>query len=210
MKVIVFEELPSTHLFLAEKIKNQEILPPVLVLTHHQSNGIGSRGNVWNEVKKGLYFSFALYEEDLPEDLALESVSIYFGYIFKEVLAKNGSKVCLKWPNDLYLGQKKIGGILCTKIKNVILVGIGLNLNVECSEFGDLDIEISREEIINDFIKEIKKYTWKQIFSKYKLEFFQNFNYSFHHKGKLISLKEAQLLEDGSILLKGERIYSLR
>ena len=63
---------------------------------------------------------------------------------------------------------------------------------------------------VNKLLKEIKKYTWKQIFSKYKLEFFQNFNYSFHHKGKLISLKEAQLLEDGSILLKGERIYSLR
>lgn len=210
MEILTFESLPSTHLYLSEKIKSGELQTPILVLAYQQNSGIGSRGNAWNAVKEGLYFSFAMVQEELPSDLALESISIYFGYIFKEVLAELGSQVCLKWPNDLYLGEKKIGGILCTKIAHNILVGIGLNLVVENPEFGALDIGVSREEILNLFIKRIKIYTWKQIFSKYKLEFSKNFQYSFHHNGELVSLRESELLDDGSILLKGERIYSLR
>ena len=200
MKILTFESLPSTHLFLSEKIKTGELKAPILVVAHQQNSGIGSRGNVWSAVKEGLYFSFAITEGELPNDLAIESVSIYFGYLFKEVLAELGSQVFLKWPNDLYLGEKKIGGILCTKISQNILVGIGLNLVVEDSAFGALDISIEK----------IKIYTWKQIFSKYKLEFSRNCYYNFHYQGEQISLKDAKLLEDGSILLKGRRIYSLR
>lgn len=210
MEILTFESLPSTHLFLSEKIRSGELKAPIMVVAHQQNSGIGSRGNTWNAVKKGLYFSFAIAEEELPSDLAIESVSIYFGYLFKEVLVELGSQVFLKWPNDLYLGEKKIGGILCTKISQNILVGIGLNLVVEDSAFGALDILVSKEQILNFFIKKIKIYTWKQIFSKYKLEFPRNFYYNFHYQNKQISLKDAKLLEDGSILLKGRRIYSLR
>ena len=210
MKILTFESLPSTHLFLSEKIKTGELKAPILVVAHQQNSGIGSRGNVWSAVKEGLYFSFAITEGELPNDLAIESVSIYFGYLFKEVLAELGPQVFLKWPNDLYLGEKKIGGILCTKISQNILVGIGLNLVVEDSAFGALDISVSKEQILFLFIEKIKIYTWKQIFSKYKLEFSRNFYYNFHYQGEQISLKDAKLLEDGSILLKGRRIYSLR
>ncbi|MDE5602908.1 MAG: biotin--[acetyl-CoA-carboxylase] ligase [Helicobacter sp.] len=210
MKILFFECLESTHLFLIEKLKNHTLEPPIMVVAHHQSKGIGSRGNVWEEVKEGLYFSFALYKDSLPRDLPLESTSIFYGYIFKSILEEYHSKVWLKWPNDLYVQDKKIGGVLCTLIEDKILVGIGLNLKVETKDFGALDVQISKEDILEKFIEKIEVFKWKQIFSKYKLEFSNNFHFNCHHKGRILSLKNASLFEDGSILLDGQRIYSLR
>lgn len=90
-----------------EGIRKGELKPPIMVVAKRQSGGIGSRGNLWENVKEGLYFSFALPMETLPQDLPLESTSIYMGFIFKEVLQEEGSRVWLKWPNDLYIGKQK-------------------------------------------------------------------------------------------------------
>lgn len=54
-----------------------------------------------------LFFSFVLKRNDLPSDLQIQSASIYFSYILKEVLALEGSKIWLKWPNDFYIDNKK-------------------------------------------------------------------------------------------------------
>ncbi|CAM2909226.1 biotin--[acetyl-CoA-carboxylase] ligase [Helicobacter burdigaliensis] len=211
MKILKFDSLPSTHTYLIEAIKKDTLEAPVLVLAKRQTQGIGSRANSWEEVEEGLYFSCALFLESLPKDLPLESISLYFGYLFKESLDELGSKLWLKWPNDLYIEDKKIGGILCSKMGGVIIVGIGLNLKVTQSSFGMLDIKATQEEILEKFIKKVKKtLSWKQIFSKYKLEFSKSLNFGFHIDNKRLSLENAILCEDGSILSNGKRYYSLR
>ncbi len=214
MRILEFDCIESTQIFLTEKIRKKELKPPLMVVAKRQSGGIGSRGNVWENVKEGLYFSFALKLDSLPQDLPLESMSIYIGFLFKEVLRENGSRIWLKWPNDLYVGSQKVGGILCAKLEEVIVCGIGLNLKNQNQNFGALDIKIPKETILEFFIERLennkKKFTWKQIFSKYSLEFSNNFNHTFHYNGKLISLSEALLCEDGSILIEGEKVYSLR
>ncbi len=214
MQILNFDCIESTQIFLAQKIRKGELKPPIMVVAERQSGGIGSRGNAWENVKEGLYFSFALQIGSLPQDLPLESISIYMGFVFKEVLQENGSQIWLKWPNDLYIDEQKVGGILCSKLGEVILCGIGLNLEIERQNFGALDIKISKERILESFIKKLendkKKSSWKQIFSKYSLEFTNNFNHTFHHNGKIISLRNALLCEDGAILVEGEKIYSLR
>ncbi|PZT47684.1 biotin--[acetyl-CoA-carboxylase] ligase [Helicobacter valdiviensis] len=211
MEILEFETLPSTQTFLIDSLKNNSLQAPILVLAKRQTKGVGSRANSWEEVEEGLYFSCALPLENLPKDLPLESVSLYFGYLFKEGLEELGSKLWLKWPNDLYLEDKKIGGVLCSKIGKVIIVGIGLNLKVAQNSFGMLDIRVSKGEILKKFIKRIEKtLSWKQIFSKYRLEFFKSLNFGFHIDNKKLSLENAILCEDGSILSNGKRYYSLR
>ncbi|MCI5633460.1 biotin--[acetyl-CoA-carboxylase] ligase [Helicobacter sp.] len=214
MQVLHFECLESTQLYLNQQIRTQTLSAPVIVIADKQSRGIGSRGNVWENVKEGLYFSFAIPLSMLPQDLPLEAISIYMGFIFKEILKNKGSEIWLKWPNDLYVGEKKAGGILCSKIDAVILVGIGINLEVSDVRFGALDIKISKESILESLIEilenSIKKLSWKQIFSKYALEFPLNFSYSFHHKGKIVSMCDSVLCDDGAILIAGEKVYSLR
>ena len=77
--------------------------------------------------------------------------------------------------------------------------------------FTTLDIEISREELLEKYFINIKKsVSWKQVFSKYKLEFQRNQKFFTHKNNLRISLENAILEDDGSIVVNDERIYSLR
>lgn len=209
MKIIEFENISSTQTYLCEGIKNKEINPPICILANTQSNGIGSRGNTWSQMEKALTFSFAFDLVDLPNDLPHQSIALHFGFIFKEVLNSLGFDIWLKWPNDLYTEDKKVGGIIANIIKNSVIVGIGLNLKGK--NFFSLQSDIDKMVILENFLKKINKVSkWKDIFSKYELEFHKNFDFFFHDGDELISLKNAKLLSDGGIYLNEKKFYNLR
>ncbi|RKV49991.1 biotin--[acetyl-CoA-carboxylase] ligase [Helicobacter pylori] len=202
----VFESLPSTQTYLLEKLKSNELKAPVLVLAKNQSAGIGSRGNIWEGAKSALTFSLALNASDLPKDLPMQASALYLGFLFKEVLKELGSQTWLKWPNDLYLGGQKIGGVLVNIYKDMRVCGIGVNR--VSKKWACLDIGISDDLIIEGFLKKIEENLfWGEVLSKYALEFHRSNSFSFHNDwGKAMSLKDAQLLEDGRICIKG-KIY---
>ncbi|MGN8401283.1 biotin--[acetyl-CoA-carboxylase] ligase [Helicobacter pylori] len=202
----VFDSLPSTQTYLLEKLKSNELKAPVLVLAKNQSAGIGSRGNIWEGVKSALTFSLALNASDLPKDLPMQANALYLGFLFKEVLKELGSQTWLKWPNDLYLGGQKIGGVLVNVYKGMRVCGIGVNR--VSKKWACLDIGASDDWIMEGFLKKIEENLfWGEVLSKYALEFHRNDSFSFHNDwGELVSLKDAQLLEDGRICIKG-KIY---
>ncbi|WP_121090587.1 biotin--[acetyl-CoA-carboxylase] ligase [Helicobacter pylori] len=202
----VFESLPSTQTYLLEKLKNDALKAPVLIVAKNQSAGIGSRGNIWEGTKSALTFSLALNASDLPNDLPMQASALYLGFLFKEVLKELGSQTWLKWPNDLYLGGQKIGGVLVNVYKGMRVCGIGVNR--VSNKWACLDIGISDDLIIEGFLKKIEENLfWGEVLSKYALEFDRNDSFSFHNDwGELVSLKDAQLLEDGRICIKG-KIY---
>lgn len=187
------------------------VTPPYAVVASIQTSGVGSRDNVWQGEENNLFLSFAIPLSDLPQDLKLESASIHFSHIMKETLEEFGSKVWLKWPNDFYINDKKIGGMITNLLSECIVCGIGLNLQNAPDGFDKLDISIKREKLLESYFSNIeKKSLWKQVFSKYKLEFYKNQNFYTHEKNLIISLGEAALQGDGSIVINGERIYSRR
>jgi len=211
LQIIYLDTINSTQTYLKEKILSNELKPPIAVSAELQTDGIGSRNNKWISQKGNLFFSFAVALEDLPRDLQLESASIYFSYLFKEILVESGSKVWMKWPNDFYLGDKKIGGTLTTIINNNLLCGIGLNIIKSPQNHSCLDIMVSKKRVLENYFKNIeKKVLWKQVFSKYKLEFYRNQNFYTHSNNEKIFLCDAKLSADGSLEINGERIYSLR
>ncbi|MCQ2782270.1 biotin--[acetyl-CoA-carboxylase] ligase [Helicobacter pylori] len=203
----VFDSLPSTQTYLLEKLKNNELKAPVLIVAKNQSAGIGSRGNIWEGVKSALTFSLALNASDLPKDLPMQSNALYLGFLFKEVLKELGSQTWLKWPNDLYLGGQKIGGVLVNIYKGMRVCGIGVNR--VSTKWACLDIGASDDWIIEGFLKKIEENLfWGEVLSKYALEFHRSNSFSFHNDwGELVSLKDAELLEDGRVLIK-DKIYS--
>ena len=204
MEFVIYEELDSTQKFLLERAQEN-----LCVVALRQSAGVGSRGNVWEGVQSGLYFSFCLSVSALPSDLALQSASIFFGYLFKELLCERGFEVFLKWPNDLYGSGGKLGGVMVSLRQEKLVCGIGLNF--KSPKYGSLGVELERVELLKSFFAKIAKTTsWKQIFSKYKLEFYANLDWNFHHQEGKISLQEVQLLDDGAILHDGKIIYSSR
>ncbi|GAA7532169.1 biotin--[acetyl-CoA-carboxylase] ligase [Helicobacter pylori] len=202
----VFDSLPSTQTYLLEKLKSNELKAPVLVLAKNQSAGIGSRGNIWEGVESSLTFSLALNASDLPKDLPMQASALYLGFLFKEVLKELGSQTWLKWPNDLYLGGQKIGGVLVNIYKGMRVCGIGVNRVSD--KWACLDIGISDDWIIEGFLKKIEENLfWGEVLSKYALEFHKNNSFSFHNDcGEAVSLKDAELLEDGRVCIKG-KIY---
>ncbi|EMI4815589.1 biotin--[acetyl-CoA-carboxylase] ligase [Campylobacter upsaliensis] len=211
MQIICIEKIASTQLFLCEQIRKNEIKQNTAIYALEQTSGVGSRDNAWISSRGNLHFSFCVREEDLPSDLPLASVSIYFAYLLKDLLAQKGSQIWLKWSNDLYLNDKKVGGVMSHKIGEFVVCGMGLNLKFAPQNATFCDVEIEIKELVEEFIKVLeKKFLWKQIFSKYVLEFEKSKKFSVHYEGRLYALKDALLYEDGSILLANKRVYSLR
>ncbi len=214
LEILYLESIDSTHRYLIDALKQKSIRPPYAISAQRQLAGIGSRGNLWTGIEGNLFLSFCLYKSELPSDLPIQSMSIYFSFIFKELLSDLGSKIWLKWPNDFYIKEKKIGGTITSILhENMVVCSIGLNLLAAPHDFGVLDISVDKDKLLFDYFLKLKEdIFWKDIFRKYKVEFLQSTKYTYYdgNSAKKVSLREAELLEDGSIYLENRRIYSLR
>lgn len=211
MKIINLTKVDSTHSYLKELVKQEGYSYPLCITTSLQTNGIGSRGNSWEGKEGNLFFSFVMKKDDLPSDLQIQSASIYFSYILKEVLSSKGSDIWLKWPNDFYIDNKKIGGTITTATNDLVYCGIGLNLIDVDEAFGKLDIKIDLNEILDIYFKTLEKdISWKQIFSDFKIEFQRSRKFKATLDNRKISLEKATLNDDGSIQIDDKKVFSLR
>jgi BirA family biotin operon repressor/biotin-[acetyl-CoA-carboxylase] ligase len=207
MQIKYFKTLNSTQTHLQEYIKNNKYIKPLCFVTQNQTNGQGSRDNSWIGKDGNLFLSFVLEMNLLPLDLPIQSASIYFSYILKDIFSKLDSKVLLKWPNDFYIQNKKLGGTITKLNNNLMYCGIGINLIEVSSFFGYLDININIEDILDKYFQALEQYpSWKQIISKFEIEFYHNNEF----KTQNILLKETTLQSDGSLLINGEKVFSLR
>lgn len=211
MRIIKLNEIDSTHRYLKDYIKNNSFTQTLCIQTDNQTNGIGSRGNSWKGIKGNLFFSFVISKNDLPNDLPIQSASIYFSYILKKILEDKKSKIWLKWPNDFYINDKKIGGTITTISNDLIYCGIGLNLISVSEDFGKLDININSNKILELYFDKLeRKYSWKQVFSDFKIEFENSKKYQASIDNQKVSLENAILNEDGSIEVNNKKVFSLR
>lgn len=211
MEIVCVERIDSTHSFLCKKARKNALEAPFGLYALEQTSGVGSRDNAWCSKKGNLHLSFCLKCGDLAPDLPLSSASIYFAFIFKEVLCAKGSAVWLKYPNDLYIGDKKIGGVMSSKINDFLIISLGLNVKFAPLNAATLDINVGLAGLVNEFAKELEKNpSWKEIFEKYMVEFQKSKTHSFHYDGKEVPLNSVLLCDDGSILYQNKRIYSLR
>ncbi|MDD5717828.1 MAG: biotin--[acetyl-CoA-carboxylase] ligase [Sulfuricurvum sp.] len=206
-----YNELESTQSYLIEELRSSRLAAPVCIGAFSQTMGKGSRGNSWIGEKGNLFISIALERSTLPHDLKLESSSIYFSFLMKQLLASYGSQVWVKWPNDFYLGTKKIGGVITNLVGGSLICGIGINLVSAPENFEKIDIEIMPVDLTKAYIMLFDELpTWKQIFSNYRIEFEYNKEFFTHNNNEKITLSRAVLCEDGSLECDGQRIFSLR
>ena len=211
MEILCFDKLESTQTYLIDEVKNSNLTLPTVVMTKEQTEGIGSRENSWEGGAGNLFFSLAISIDDLPEDLPLASASIYFSYIMKKVLSEYIEDVWVKWPNDLYYHQHKIGGIIIKKIDNNLLCGMGVNLQKNSSSFEALNLNVEPMVLLKKYLLALKKYpSWKDIFSQYRIEFGRTREFFAHVDGEYKSLEKAILSEDGSLIIDNKRVYNIR
>jgi BirA family biotin operon repressor/biotin-[acetyl-CoA-carboxylase] ligase len=123
----------------AWEIIDEGVQSGALLITDNQYNGRGRFDQKWYaSPDKSLTFSILLFSD--LEPVISGWIPILSGVAIQKALAKFDTSVKLKWPNDLLLNGKKIGGILCeSKVKenllNQIVIGIGLNVNETKEDF---------------------------------------------------------------------------
>ncbi len=211
MEILSFDRLPSTQLYLIEQLQKGKLQAPIAVITSEQNDGIGSRENKWLGSDGNFFASIAVKLDETPEDLPLSSASIYFSFIMKKTLEDLGENIWLKWPNDFYFNDEKIGGTITKKINNVLVCGIGINLKNSENGYRALQSDISPQILLKKYLFELQKFPkWKQIFSEYEVEFELSRKFSVHIENYQKSLSDASLCGDGSLLLGGKKVYSLR
>lgn len=127
-------ELHSTNDFALGLIKTQKSSAGTVVLTLSQTKGRGQRTNVWeSESGKNLTISIILTPEFLPIPHQFQ-ISLVISLGVYDYLREYLKDVSIKWPNDIYVGNEKIAGIL---IEHSIMgstlshsiCGLGLNIN---------------------------------------------------------------------------------
>jgi len=211
LEVLCFNELESTQTYLINKLKEKTLTAPIIIMAKEQTAGIGSRNNSWEGGEGNLFFSMALLMDDLPDDLPLSSASIYFSYIMKNVLSEYVEDIWVKWPNDLYQNQNKIGGTITKKIDNILLCGMGVNLQKNKNSFEALNLNVKAIFLLKKYLLALEDYPlWKQIFSQYRIEFERTREFFTHINGEYKSLENAILSEDGSLLIENKRVYNIR
>ncbi len=126
-------ELASTNSHALERAEQSDPQLPLLVLTEQQTQGRGRGQNVWWSAAGSLTFSLVLELADLPQN-QIPGISLTTGLAMCRAMESLAplADVGLKWPNDVYLDDKKLAGILIERSARRptrIVIGIGMNVN---------------------------------------------------------------------------------
>ncbi len=175
---IYFEKIDST-LNIALNQKYQENSVGKIVITDNQFSGKGSYDKSWySESYKDLTFSIILgtsnnFQQNLIDETCL---------VISNILNEYQIKAYQKLPNDIYVNDRKIAGILLSNVQignrglyQALSIGININSNIELKELDinakaqhtsfarELGREMNREKILVAIIESIDKVIQKQV-----------------------------------------------
>ena len=134
--LITIKQVDSTNNFLKNSLSNSKPLPEgTVIMADSQTAGRGQQQNRWHsEDGKNLTFSLLLKPVFLPVTQQFDLTRVISLGIINAFEPLLGNQLKVKWPNDIYYGDYKLGGILIeniiqgSQIKNSV-IGIGLNIN---------------------------------------------------------------------------------
>lgn len=176
MKRIYFDTIDSTN---AYADANAMSLPSsCLIHAFRQTAGHGQRGNVWiSEPGRNLTFSFVFRPSEFPVNR-----QFFISEAFALSIADTLRNVChidasIKWPNDIFVGERKICGILIKHgvgSRNIIytVAGAGININqtdlpqpsapiaISASQItgNEYNLDLLLDEFENAFIREMQPF----------------------------------------------------
>jgi BirA family biotin operon repressor/biotin-[acetyl-CoA-carboxylase] ligase len=143
LRIEVEREIDSTNAALKRRALSEDT-HGVALFAETQTAGRGRLGRVWvSPPKSNIYLSLGWRTGLEPQELT--GLSLAVGCAIGEGLERNfGLKMQLKWPNDLYLGGKKCGGVLIDLVQSsnqdwTIVVGVGLNVAMPNSGGNNID-----------------------------------------------------------------------
>ena len=214
-----YNTLNSTKSLAENYIKNQKYNDHFLIIADEQINGVGRNENLWTSPKGGLWFSLVLNHLSLQKSLTL-----FIGYCVLKSLNEltNSQLFQTKWPNDIYLYNKKIAGIICSQYPqfNMTSINIGINTNCSNKELPEtansiksalnitIDNELYLNTIISNIMSNLSQYEsmglplFKDYYEKHdflKNKYINIISGDKVHKGHYIDINN-----DGALLLKND------
>lgn len=134
--LVRIEVCDSTNLK-ARELRSEGAELGTVIVSNSQTAGRGRGKRAWHSPKGGLYLSILVSPNPgrRATDLTILA-GIAINQAVKEFLPKS-MEVSLKWPNDVLLNRKKVGGILCEGDSRASIVGIGINVNIPAEDLAE-------------------------------------------------------------------------
>jgi BirA family biotin operon repressor/biotin-[acetyl-CoA-carboxylase] ligase len=133
--IIHLKEVHSTNSYTAEMLSNSApIAEGSVIMADFQTAGKGQLGAIWESLpKENLLFSI-YYRPHFLKIADQFMLSVAISLAICDFLKNHIEDVTIKWPNDIYVGNQKIAGILIENsiqqdVINNSIIGIGLNIN---------------------------------------------------------------------------------
>lgn len=167
--IIRLESVDSTNNYTANRARMDDLPHGAVILAVEQTGGKGQMGAKWTS-QPGMNLTFSVFLDNV--NLSVERQFILTKIVslsLVDLLTDLGMPAKIKWPNDIYVNDSKIAGVLIenslqgNQIKRSI-VGIGLNVNQR--EFGELNatsvflekqMPVSNDELLFSFISKMNK-----------------------------------------------------
>lgn len=135
------ESVASTNDYVKEHLGDFDLSELNLFSASQQTKGRGTKGSAWHSSTPHNIYATFFFETKSKKDL--QCLAQLLSLSTAKVLEGFDLRPTIKWPNDLMLDHKKIGGILC-EIQNiqdtcVVILGIGLNVNMPTSALDEID-----------------------------------------------------------------------
>lgn len=137
---IHFHTLDSTNTWAKQHLNSLDKNALTLVTASEQTHGRGRYGRVWfSKSGQNIHVSFVFFSKMSPQKL----LNLPQILTISAIQTLDCVKLEIKWPNDLMINGKKMGGILCetASIEGFlgVILGIGLNINLSETELNKID-----------------------------------------------------------------------
>lgn len=159
------DETASTNADLMARARQEQFAQPVLRAADFQYEGRGRQGRPWLALPRhALLFSLGMPLAELPA--SLPSITLACGVTLAECLQRRGVAVQLKWPNDLRIDGRKLGGILSElavddQARFTLVVGVGVNLHLAPSAREAIDQPaVGLDELLDRAMVEAEREAW--------------------------------------------------
>ena len=166
-EIMLLKTVDSTNTC-AKKLAADGARDGTVVIAEQQTAGRGRRGNsFYSPPKSGLYMSVVLRPEKHVADTDLFTICAGCG-VCRAIEELSGTKPLIKWVNDVYLGGKKICGILSEATADFesgavesVVTGIGINISTEDfpeelrRKAGSIGVNITRAKLAAAVLREL-------------------------------------------------------
>ena len=219
-EIVHIDETDSTNRWLKEHGDNYpHPVHPVVVVADYQTAGRGCGTNRWeSERGKNLLFSMLVHPTDVPVSRQFH-LSMAISLAITEAVGRYIGDLSIKWPNDIYWRNAKLGGILIENriqgsvIKDCI-IGVGSNINQRTfhsdapnpvSMWQICEHETDREQLLQAILEAFDKYRAQDVRAAYLSQLYRRRGFHpYVDRDGAFMAEIADVEDDGHLLLRDD------